>query len=425
MALYAFDGTGNEDDNNEVTGVSEDSNVRNFYEAYTEKKEYIAGVGTRYGALGKFFGGLFGAGGETRIEEMFSMLETNWKSGDRNIDIIGFSRGAALAVHFANVIKNVGLKVDGDTVIPEVRFLGLWDIVGAFGIPRDIVFKFQSINIGYDLTLADNVNNCFHAMSLHERRDCFKITRLNKKHIIEGANETWFRGVHSDVGGGLKNSGLESISLSWMFDNAINCGLPISEEHMELTKQQHNNMAPVSHNPDIIIGPRRRILPKDVIHSTATGKKLDVGESSIFLVDSKQLYNWSGVSLEQGFYYTFEPKTGQVWCDASIECDTTGWKTENELSGIKEFIVEHFEDNRRCTDADWFELIGTIGDDDKKLFRIGAGGANKTYQAIDDGELYAFANDMLSKYGNNEGVIEVTVTRVASPGSSGKLQNCC
>ena len=51
-------------------------------------------------------------------------------------------------------------------------------------------------------------------MALHERRDCFKVTRLNKQGKSGPANETWFRGVHSDVGGGVKNSGLDSISLS-------------------------------------------------------------------------------------------------------------------------------------------------------------------------------------------------------------------
>jgi hypothetical protein len=418
MALYAFDGTGNEDDTNEDAGISEDSNVRNFFEAYTGTKEYIAGVGTRFGVLGKFFGGVFGAGGQTRIEEMFEKLEHNWANDDEIIDIIGFSRGAALAVHFANVIEEVGLKKDSVVVYPEIRFLGLWDIVGSFGMPRDIFFKFQELNIGYDLILSGKVKNCFHAMSLNERRDCFKVTRLN-----EPANETWFRGVHSDVGGGIKNIGLESISLSWMFENAQNCRLIFDANHIQSAEQNHDNMAPISHNLDIIKGPRRRVREGDNIHSTAVGRKLDVGMSTTFTVDSERLYNWSGIYLERGAYYTFEPEAGKTWLDASIKCTTKGWKTEDELSWVKGYIVEHFEDDRRCPDADWFELIGTLGDDDNKLFRIGEGGADKTYQAIDNGELYAFANDLLSKYGNNKGSIDVTVTRVASAGAS-ELQTC-
>ncbi len=423
MALYAFDGTGNEDDTVDEPGISEDSNVRNFFEAYTGPKEYLAGIGTRFGVFGRFFGGLFGAGGKTRIEEMHEKLEKNWNSGDQIIDIIGFSRGAALAVHFANVVENTGIKQNGDTVYPEIRFLGLWDIVGAFGIPRDIVFKFQDLNIGYDLTLSDKVQHSYHAMSMNERRDCFKVTRLNNPGEVGPANEMWFRGVHSDVGGGRKNGGLENISLFWMLTNAKQVGLPIDEAHLNSAESHQDKLAPISHNQDIIIGPRRRVRDNDKVHPSAIGRKLGIGDTEKFAVDSRQLFNWSGVYLEQGGYYSFEPEQGQVWKDGSIECDAAGWETE-ELPWLKENIFELFENSRRCPDADWFELIGALGDDDKKLFRIGAGGGDKTYQAVDEGELYAFANDLLSKYSNNQGYIEVTVKRVQEPGVDGNLRPC-
>ena len=78
------------------------------------------------------------------------------------------------------MISEVGIR-EGDTVIakPDIRFLGLWDIVGSFGIPINIVFKFQEINIGYDLTVSDRVRSCFHAMALNERRQTFQGTRLD------------------------------------------------------------------------------------------------------------------------------------------------------------------------------------------------------------------------------------------------------
>jgi hypothetical protein len=41
----------------------------------------IPSVGTRFGAIGKLFGGLFGAGGRPRIEEMYEALVQNWKAG--------------------------------------------------------------------------------------------------------------------------------------------------------------------------------------------------------------------------------------------------------------------------------------------------------------------------------------------------------
>ncbi|BFU89976.1 MAG: hypothetical protein NTAFB01_11630 [Nitrospira sp.] len=55
-------------------------------------------------------------------------LNQFFAEGDRTIDIIGFSRGAALALHFAN-------QVQEEKSGAEVRFLGLWDVVACFGLP--------------------------------------------------------------------------------------------------------------------------------------------------------------------------------------------------------------------------------------------------------------------------------------------------
>ena len=173
MALYAFDGTWSEDE----ADPAEDTNVVKFKVAYGGRKEFIEGVGTRFGALGRFFGGVFGAGGKTRIEEMYEKLVANWQNDDHDIDIIGFSRGAALAVHFSNVVDKVGIEVNGEVVAnPPVRFLGIWDVVGSFGIPINFVLKFQETDIGYDLVAPDSVEHCFHAMSLNERRQTFRVT---------------------------------------------------------------------------------------------------------------------------------------------------------------------------------------------------------------------------------------------------------
>lgn len=64
MALYAFDSTWNSDDVADV----QDTNVVRFKELYRgNNAEYLEGVGTRFGRLGAFLGGLFGTGGRTRI----------------------------------------------------------------------------------------------------------------------------------------------------------------------------------------------------------------------------------------------------------------------------------------------------------------------------------------------------------------------
>ncbi len=68
-------------------------------------------------------------------------------------------------------------------------------------------------------------------------------------------------------------------------------------------------------------------------------------------------------------------------------------------------------------------MIGAIGDEGNNFFRIGCGGGQLKYQAQEDGELFAFANDLITTYGNNHGEIEVVVRRVSGQGGS-SLKNC-
>ena len=158
MALYAFDGTGNidEDDDNF------DTNVVRFRELYAQndgEENYLEGVGTKLGTIGKVLGGALGMGGRSRVEHMLDTVRDNINNGDKIIDVIGFSRGAALAVHFCNKLYKEGVKLeDGTMLTPEIRFLGLWDLVGSFGLSFNNFLDFQEINIGWDIkTIQDNV----------------------------------------------------------------------------------------------------------------------------------------------------------------------------------------------------------------------------------------------------------------------------
>jgi uncharacterized protein (DUF2235 family) len=216
MALYAFDGTWNEDEEDE----GRDTNVARFCSAYGDlNKFYLKGVGTRAGFIGKLLGGVAGVGGRIRTLEAMRKLEKNFRQGDRIIDIVGFSRGAALALNFANEVAE---EMDG----AEVRFLGLWDTVASFGLPGN------DFNIAWHLTLPGNVAKCYHAMALDERRGNFAPTRIRTARAGQSLNgrleEVWFRGVHSDVGGGA-SVGLSSIALCWMLRRALANGLPMDD----------------------------------------------------------------------------------------------------------------------------------------------------------------------------------------------------
>ena len=179
MALYAFDGTWNR----EHTGgdYNKNSNVVRFAKAYRAGKAvyqkdgdkdhivedddtgYISGPGTRHGFVGKLFGGLMGLGGRSRVAQAVKRVERKFAEGDTVIDVVGFSRGAAIALHFVNELAEIGaFPVKGRKAVePRIRFLGLWDVVAAFGVPKDVGFlRFQKLNFGWHLTLPAIVDNC-------------------------------------------------------------------------------------------------------------------------------------------------------------------------------------------------------------------------------------------------------------------------
>ncbi len=287
MALYAFDGTWNENKPDDAA----DTNVRKFYEAYEGRKFYREGPGTRWGWLGKAFGGFFGAGGKERVEEAYEELTKNFRENERAIDIIGFSRGGALALDFANKIRSEGVS---GVQRPEIRFLGVWDVVPSFGIPGN------DVNLGYVLTLPDSVKKCVHAMALDERRQNFPLQRIVttvSDATAEGRiYEVWFRGVHSDIGGGNRNIGLSSIALHWMYKQALRWGLKIPQQ--EVTKQKQNIRADagISKNFDIIENKYRTIMWMDVVHDSVT--RHDGANNP---PRSLKVVNDEGQILEKGF----------------------------------------------------------------------------------------------------------------------------
>ncbi|HYQ73306.1 MAG TPA: hypothetical protein VET88_15455, partial [Gammaproteobacteria bacterium] len=166
----------------------------------------------------------------------------------------------------------------------------------------------------------------------------------------------------------------------------------------------------ISENKDPQRDERRTLKPGDTIHPTAVASELAVGDSHQARVYSRLQYNWSGVKLTNGATYSFSVPPGQQWLDGDIECGPEGWTSE-QLPWGKEHIVKMFEDRRRVKEANWFELIGALGDEDDMLFRIGKG--DTPYTAIDGSELYLFANDLKTRYDNNEGWLDVTITRSA------------
>ncbi|MGC4081506.1 MAG: DUF2235 domain-containing protein [Vicinamibacterales bacterium] len=206
---------------------------------------YVAGVGTRFDAIGRTLGGAFGLGELPRIKEAYTHLCEAWAKGDRTIDVVGFSRGAATTLDFCHYVQEHGIRhPESDELIepePQIRFLGVWDVVAAFGLAN---LGNETLNIGHHLELPrKNLQFCFHALALDERRLSFLPTRL------PGACEVWFRGVHSDIGGGNGNRGLNDIALRWMFRKAQASGLPITDADIAALQPQLTDPKPAKNLP--------------------------------------------------------------------------------------------------------------------------------------------------------------------------------
>lgn len=275
MALYAFDGTGQHDDNPDVEDTN-DTNVARFFLAYRPSdsqlpmddrhNHYQRGVGSA-GLLRKALGTVTGFGGRTFIRRAIDKLKDNIERGDTTIDVVGFSRGAALALDFVNEIAKGKAKL-ADGTIPTVRFLGLFDCVPSFGIP------IVPVNLGWDLDVPANVSRCFHALALDERRGNF---HLHRPKVLGQRQETpltevWFRGVHSDVGGnGAKEApprGLASIALNWMIVNGQSCGLSFDAALLAANRAAAQAGAEMLDNLDPIETSFRKLREGDLVHDT-------------------------------------------------------------------------------------------------------------------------------------------------------------
>jgi len=298
--ILCMDGTWNKPGQTDQ-GKETKTNVRKLYEALADRPDqirgYFSGVGTDPGE--KIRGGTLGWGLFDQIKDGYRHLREHFEPGDR-IYVFGFSRGAYSARSLAGMILRCGvvrkefgmhdvgipglaaelvttqqdgnLKLDvTDKVFamykhgyekknrPDaeqfkrdycndtaVRLVGVWDTVGALGIPDDLFIpalrkfdkKIDAKLYGFlDTDLSQRVEAAYHAVAVDEHRKPFLPTlwtdapgdapRVN----VAGSNveQVWFTGAHSNVGGGYADSGLSDIALKWMVDRASSNGLQFGE----------------------------------------------------------------------------------------------------------------------------------------------------------------------------------------------------
>jgi len=223
---------------------------------------YDWGIGTdKY--LDGFVGGAFGDGLDKNIQDGYRFLVHNYSPGDE-IYLFGFSRGAYTARSLGGFIRNSGVLKKSEahripkafdhyrdstwhpthkrakdfrkkhSYEPKIKFIGVWDTVGALGIPGGIFKGVRKKYKFHDLGLSSIIQNAFHALAIDERRKDFKASLWSNEpgpgQVVE---QVWFAGVHSDVGGGYKEHYFSDIALDWMVQKAVDCDLKFNAAYLK------------------------------------------------------------------------------------------------------------------------------------------------------------------------------------------------
>ena len=211
---------------------------------------------------------MFGVGLSRNVQDCYRFLVDNYEPGDK-LYFLGFSRGAYTARSTVGLVRNAGIlrpehrdRIKQAYALyrnPErdsepggiaaelfrrsyshsevyVDFVGVWDTVGALGIPID-GFRppwLSRLWTFHDTTLSRYVRNAYHALAIDERRRPFRPTLWVQQDDAENQTleQVWFSGVHCDVGGGYRDPGLSEIPLLWMAEKARSCGLVFKPDHL-------------------------------------------------------------------------------------------------------------------------------------------------------------------------------------------------
>lgn len=127
----------------------------------------------------------------------------------------------------------------------RIKYLGVWDTVGALGVPEILPFS-DWLNREYDFhdpSLDCFVESARHAVAIDERRELFPpilfgdLTSLNAAAGFANDDpkapyqERWFPGVHGSIGGGGDIRGLSDDALAWVLAGAKRAGLRLDTQN--------------------------------------------------------------------------------------------------------------------------------------------------------------------------------------------------
>jgi uncharacterized protein (DUF2235 family) len=213
---------------------------------------------------------VFGIGLSHNVRQAYEFLSLNYESGDQ-IFLFGFSRGAYTVRRAVGMIRKCQLlpriedrdsrhaavneaydvfvtrepmeKGGPDSPAAQafrrkyacrpatIRCLGVWDTVGAHGIGGVMGQLTSSLSKSrfHDRRLSSIVEHACQAVAIDEGRRLFEPTLFEQGPTGQTngqvLQQSWFAGVHSNIGGGYQDAGLSDITLYWMAARAEQLGL--------------------------------------------------------------------------------------------------------------------------------------------------------------------------------------------------------
>ena len=235
---------------------------------------YRSGIGTGGGA-DRWTGGAFGIGLTDNIKHAYRWIADQYTDDDR-LFFFGFSRGAYTVRSLAGLIGRCGLTPPGDEKgathayglyrqatdtkgkaaaaafkakqrdVP-VYFIGVWDTVGALGVPALSRYGLLRKAVGallkgtkyahgfHSQDLGEHVAHAYHALAIDEQRGAFEPTLwTGNGRPRPNVEQVWFAGVHCNIGGGYLDCGLSDHALLWMATKAMDAGLALDQRYLAM-----------------------------------------------------------------------------------------------------------------------------------------------------------------------------------------------
>jgi uncharacterized protein (DUF2235 family) len=241
------------------------TNVYRIFKALTvtasQVTYYDDGIGAEATGIARVLQGAFGQGLFQKIQDGYTQIAHVYEPGDQ-VYLFGFSRGAYTARSLAGMIANCGLPsgtFTDDCVAQAfaayrnptsraamlagltpcglqnaaIQMVGVWDTVGALGIPAIFGGVDESTYGFLDTSLHPDVQIACQCLAIDEHRAQFPATLWSSTPAPgQTLNQIWFSGCHGDVGGGTPQGGpvdgstrLCDITLGWMIAQAQAAGL--------------------------------------------------------------------------------------------------------------------------------------------------------------------------------------------------------